>query len=87
MEFAKEEVQKKHEVVERWKTEAAATKQQKDRGGISSSNKNDNNYYSDTNDTNSDQENNLNPGQGRNSGRGAGDDTNWTPLRLIYSST
>ena len=75
LEVAKEEVRRKQEVVERRKAEAAAAKQQRDRGGISSSNENDDNYYSDTDDTGPDQEDNLNLVQGRNGGRGAGDDT------------
>ena len=55
--------------------EAVAAKRQRDRGGISLSNEDDNNYYSDTDDTDPDQEDNFNPVQGRNGGRGAGDDT------------
>lgn len=39
--------------MKRQKAEAAAAKQQRDRKGISSFNKDDNNYYSDTNDTDS----------------------------------
>ena len=87
LEVAKEEVWKKHEVVERRKAEAAATKRQRDRRDISLSNKDNDNYYSDTDDTNPDQEDNLNPVQGCNGGRGAGDDTDWTLLRLIHPST
>ena len=75
MEVAKKEIQKKHEVVERWKAEAAAAKRQRDRGGISLSNEDDDNYYSDTDDTDPDQEDNLNPVQGRNGGRRARDNT------------
>ena len=78
MEVAKEEFQKKHEVVESRKAEAAAAKRQRDRIGISSSNENDGNYYSDTDDIDLDQEDKFNPVQGRNSGKGAGDDINWT---------
>ena len=66
LKVAKEEVQKKQEVVERQKAEAVAAKQQKDRGGISLSNKDDDNYYSNTDDTHPDQKNNLNPVQGHN---------------------
>ena len=75
LEVAKKEVQKKHKVVERWKAEAAAAKQQRDRRDISSSNEDDDNNYNDTDDTNPDQEDNLNPVQGRNSSRRAGNDT------------
>ena len=50
LEVAKEEVQRKQEVVERRKTDTAATKQQRDKGGISLSNEDDDNYYSDTDD-------------------------------------
>ena len=90
LEVAKEEVRRKQEVVERRKAEAAAAKRQRDRGGISSSNEDDDNYYSDTDDTDPDQEDNLNPIQGRNGGRGAGDDTDWTPrcyLKTLYYNT
>ena len=75
LEIAKEKVQRKQEVVERRKAEAAAVKRQRDKRGISSSNKDNDNYYNDTNDTDPDQENNLNPVQGRNVGKRAGDDT------------
>ena len=61
--------------MERQKAEAAAAKQQRDRRGISSSNEDDDNYYSDMDDTDPDQEDNLNPVQGRNGGRGAENDT------------
>lgn len=74
LEVAKEEVQKKHEVVKRQKAEATAAKRQRDRGGINLSNEDDDNYYSDTDNTDPDQEDNLNPVQGRNGGRGARDD-------------
>lgn len=36
--------------MEKWKTKAVAAKQQKDRGSISLSNKNNDNYYNDTDD-------------------------------------
>ena len=64
--------------MERRKAEAAAAKQQSDRRGISLSNKDDDNHYSDMDDTDLDQEDNLNPIQGRNSGRRAENDTDWT---------
>ena len=51
LEVAKEEVQKKHKVVERRKVKAAAAKKQRDRRGISSFNEDDDNYYNDTDDT------------------------------------
>ena len=76
LEVTKEKVQKKYEVVERRKAEVAAAKQQRDKRNISSFNENDDNYYSDTDDTDPDQKDNLNPIQNRNSGRKAGDDTN-----------
>ena len=75
LEVAKEEVQKKHEVVERRKAEAAIAKQQRDKKGISSSNEDDDNYYSDMDNTDPDQENNLNLVQDCNGGRGAGNNT------------
>ena len=75
LKVAKKEVQKKHEIVKRRKAEATAAKRQRDRGGISLSNEDDDNYYNDTDDTDPDQEENLNPVQGRNGGSGAGDDT------------
>ena len=40
--------------MKRQKVETAAVKRQRDRGSISSSNKDDDNYYSNTNDTDSD---------------------------------
>ena len=61
LEVPKEEVQKKHKVVERRKAEAAAIKRQRDRRGISLFNKDDDNYYSDTDDTDPDQEDNFHP--------------------------
>ena len=61
MEVAKEKVQKKHEIVERRKAEEAAAKRQKDRGDISLSNEDDDNYYSNMDDTDLGQEDNLNP--------------------------
>ena len=79
LEVAKEEIQRKQEVMERRKMEAVAAKQQRDRGGIGSSNENDDNYYSDTDDIDLDQEDNFNPVQGRKGSRGARDDTDWTP--------
>ena len=60
--------------MERQKAEAATAKQQRDRKGISLSNKDDDNYYSNTDDTDLDQEDNLNPVQERNGGKGARDD-------------
>ena len=51
LKVAKEEAQKKQKVVERRKVEAAATKRQRDKEGISLSNEDDDNYYSDTDDT------------------------------------
>ena len=72
LEFANKEIQKKHEVVERQKVEAAAAKRQKDRESIGSSNEDDDIYYNNINDTDSNQENNLNLVQGRNSGRRVG---------------
>ena len=75
LEVAKEEVRKKHEVVERRKAEAVAAKQQKDRRGISSFNENDDNYYSDTDNMDPDQEDNLNPVQGCNGSRRVGNNT------------
>ena len=78
LEVAKEKIQKKQEVVERQKVEAVATKLQKDRGDISSSNENDNSYYSDTDDIDLDQEDNLNPVQGHNGDKRAGNNTDWT---------
>ena len=78
LEVAKEKIRKKHEVVERRKAEAAAAKQQKDRESISSFNKDDDNYCSDTDNTNPDQEDNLNSVPGHNGGRRAGDDTDRT---------
>ena len=75
LEVAKEEVRRKQEVVERRKAEAAAAKRQRDRGGISSSNEDDDNYYSDIDDMDPNQEDKLNPVQGQNGSRGAGDDT------------
>ena len=77
LEVAKEEVWRKQEIVERQKAEAATAKQQRDRKGISLSNKDDDNYYSNTDDTDLDQEDNLNPVQGRNGGRRAWDYTYW----------
>ena len=71
LEIAKEEVQKKQKIVKKQKVEAAAAKQQKDRGNIGSSNEYDNNYYSDMNDTDPDQEDNLNPVSGCNGGKRA----------------
>ena len=54
---------------------------------MSLSNEDDNNYYSDTDNTDPDQKDNLNLVQGRNGDRRAGDDTDWTFLRLIHPST
>lgn len=52
--------------------EAAAAKQQKNKGDINSSNEDNNNYYNDIdNDTNLDQKNNLNPVQGCNGSKRA----------------
>ena len=90
MEVAKKEVQKKQAVVERRKAEAEAAKQWRDRRGIGLSNEDDDNYYSDTDNTDPDQENNLNLVQGRNGGRRAGDDMNWTLrcyLKTLYYNT
>ena len=61
--------------MKRRKAEATAIKQQRDRGGISSSNEDDDNYNSDMDDMDLDQEDNLNPVQGRNGGKTAGDNT------------
>ena len=60
LQVTKKEVWKKQEVVKRRKAEAVAAKWQSDREGNSLSNKNDDNYYSDTNDIDQDQEDNLN---------------------------
>ena len=60
LEVVKKEVRKKQEVMERRKAEAAAAKLQRDREGINSVNKNDDNYYSNIDYINPDQENNLN---------------------------
>ena len=60
LEIAKGEVRKKHEVVERRKAEAATAKRQRDRRGISLSNKDDDNYYSDMDNTDPNQKDNLN---------------------------
>lgn len=46
LKVAKEEVQKKQEVVKRQKAKAIAAKQLRNREGISSSNEDDDNYYS-----------------------------------------
>ena len=51
LEIAKEEIRKKQEVVERRKAEVVVTKQQKNRRDISLFNEYDDNYYSDTDDT------------------------------------
>ena len=75
LEVAKEEVQRKQEVVKRQKAEVAAVKRQRDRGDISSSNEDDDNYYNNTDNTDLDEENNLNLVQRRNSSRGVEDDT------------
>lgn len=61
--------------MERQKAEVANTKQQGDTGGISSSNKDNDNYYSDTDGTNLDQKDNLNLVQSRNDGREVKDNT------------
>ena len=58
------------------KAEVATAKQQRDREGISLSNKDNDNYYSDMDDTDLVQEDNLNPVQGRNGGKGDEDNTN-----------
>ena len=55
--------------MERQKVEVIAVKQQKNRGDISLSNENDDNYYSDIDNRNPDQKDKLNLVQGRN-GRG-----------------
>ena len=54
LEITKKKVQKKQEIMERQKAEAAAVKRQRDREGISLSNKDDDNYYSHTDDTDPD---------------------------------
>ena len=69
LKVAKKEVHKKQELVERRKAEAIVAKQQKEKEGIRSFNEDDNNYYSDINDTDPDQENNLNLVQGCNIGK------------------
>ena len=61
--------------MKRQKAEAVAAKQQKDRGGINSFNEDDDNHYSDTDDADPDQEDNLNLVQGCNNGREVGDNT------------
>ena len=61
--------------MKRRKAEETSAKRQKDRQSISLSNEDDDNYYNDTDDTDSDQEDNFNLVQGRNGGRGAGDNT------------
>ena len=60
MKVVKQEVQKKQEVVERQKAEAATAKKYKNRKSINLPNKDDDNYYNDIDNTNPDQEDNLN---------------------------
>lgn len=75
LKVTKEEVQKKYKVIKRRQAKAAATKRQRDRRDISLSNEDDDNYYSNMDDTDPDKKDNLNPLQGRNDGRRARDNT------------
>lgn len=60
---------KKKEIVGRQKAEAAIAKSQRDRRDISLFNENIDNYYSDTDDTDLNQEDSLNLIQDDNNGR------------------
>ena len=63
-----EEARKKQEVVERRKVEAIAAKRRRDRGEMSASSEEDENYDSDTDHTDPDQEDDLYPVPGCNWG-------------------
>ena len=66
---------KKQKIVERQKAEAIAAKRQKNRRDISLSNEKNDKFYSNTDDMDPNQKNNLNQVQGHNGGKGAEDDT------------